>query len=87
MVKIILHKAAMPPGLTKNVMSAWARIDAHAGRRFTVQVDTALIADAPEAEVLAAKEVATTLLGLPWELLHDGKAFLFQGAKPTRVRR
>jgi len=86
-VKIILHKAAMPPGLTKNVMSAWARIDAHAGRRFTVQVDTALIADAPEAEVLAAKEVATTLLGLPWELLHDGKAFLFQGAKPTRVRR
>lgn len=24
---------------------------------------------------------------MPWELLHDGKAFLFQGAKPTRVRR
>lgn len=24
---------------------------------------------------------------MPWELLHDGKSFLFQGAKPTRVRR
>ncbi len=24
---------------------------------------------------------------MPWELLHDGEAYLFQGAKPTRVRR
>ncbi|MER2622704.1 MAG: CHAT domain-containing protein [Accumulibacter sp.] len=82
-----LHEAAIPVAHTANVMQAWARINAHAGRRFSVHVDTALIADAPEAEVLAAKETATALLGLPWELLHDGKAFLFQGAKPTRVRR
>ena len=34
-----------------------------------------------------AREAATLLLGLPWELLHDGDGFLFQGAKPTRVRR
>ncbi|HEX5965754.1 MAG TPA: tetratricopeptide repeat protein, partial [Pyrinomonadaceae bacterium] len=27
------------------------------------------------------------MLGLPWELLHDGEAYLFQGAKPMRVRR
>jgi tetratricopeptide (TPR) repeat protein len=82
-----LHEAAIPVAHTANVMNAWARIDARAGRRFSVQVDTALEADAPEAEVLAAKEAATTLLGLPWELLYDGKAFLFQGARPTRVRR
>jgi hypothetical protein len=82
-----LHEAAIPVAHTANVMNAWARIDARAGRRFSVHVDTALMADAPEAEVLAAKEAATTLLGLPWELLHDGKAFLFQGARPTRVRR
>ncbi|HRF61868.1 MAG TPA: tetratricopeptide repeat protein [Candidatus Competibacter sp.] len=82
-----LHKAAIPVAYTANVMQAWAKISDHAGRRFSVHVDTALIADAPEAEVLAAKEAATALLGLPWELLHDGKAFLFQGAKPTRVRR
>ena len=83
----LLHEAALPVAHAANVMQAWARIDAHAGRRFSVHVDTALEADAPEAEALAAKEAATTLLGLPWELLHDGNAFLFQGAKPTRVRR
>ncbi len=82
-----LHEAAIPVAHTANVMQAWARIDARAGRRFSVQVDTALETNAPEAEVLAAREAATTLLGLPWELLHDGQAFLFQGAKPTRVRR
>src|SRR6185503_15813789 len=27
------------------------------------------------------------LLEVPWELLHDGEAYLFQGAKPVRVRR
>ncbi len=82
-----LHEAALPMAHTANVMNAWVRIDGHAGRRFSVHVDTALEAGAPEAEVLAAKEAATALLGLPWELLHDGKAFLFQGAQPTRVRR
>src|SRR6185295_7033252 len=35
----------------------------------------------------AVHEAATLLLGLPWELLHDGDGYLFQGAKPTRVRR
>jgi hypothetical protein len=34
-----------------------------------------------------AREAATLLLGLPWELLHNGNSYLFQGAKPTRVRR
>ncbi len=85
----LLHEAALPVAHTANVMNAWATIRDHAGRRFSVHidVDATLEAGAPEAEVLAAKEAATTLLGLPWELLHDGKAFLFQGAKPTRVRR
>ena len=82
-----LHEAALPVAHTANVMNAWARINARAGRRFSVHVDTALEADAPEVEVLAAREAATALLGLPWELLHDGRAFLFQGARPTRVRR
>ena len=83
----LLHEAAMPLVHTANVMQAWAKISDHAGRRFSVHVDATLEAGAPEADVKTAKEVATTLLGLPWELLHDGKRFLFQGAKPTRVRR
>ncbi len=84
-----LHGDALPVGPTGNVMAAWARIDDHAGRRFSVHVDATatLEAGAPEADVAAAHEAATTLLGLPWELLHDGQRFLFQGAQPTRVRR
>jgi tetratricopeptide (TPR) repeat protein len=88
----LLHKAALHGVYTDNVMKVWARIDAHAGRRFSVHVDAApeagtAGAGAPEAEVKAAREAATLLLGLPWELLHDGKGFLFQGAQPVRVRR
>lgn len=30
---------------------------------------------------------ATELLALPWELLHDGHGWLFQGKRPARVRR
>ena len=83
----LLHTAALPSAHTANVMNAWARIDAHAGRRFSVHVDAALEAGVPEAEADTARESATLLLGLPWELLHDGDGFLFQGAKATRVRR
>ena len=34
-----------------------------------------------------SREGATLLLSLPWELLHDGKAYLFQGARGVQVRR
>ncbi len=82
-----LHDAALPPAHRENVMTAWKNIDAHSGRRFSVHVDAALEAGTPEEQVTVAKEAATLLLGLPWELLHDGTGYLFQGAKPTRVRR
>ena len=82
----LLHDAALPIAHTSNVMQAWARIG-NAGRRFSVKVDATLEAGAPDADVEAARESATLLLGLPWELLHNGQAFLFQGAKPVRVRR
>lgn len=83
----LLHDAAMPAAHTANVMRAWARIDDRAGRRFSVHVDAAIEAGAPDDEAAAAREAAVALLGLPWELLHDGEGFLFQGARPTRVRR
>jgi tetratricopeptide (TPR) repeat protein len=50
-------------------------------------VDAALEAGTSAADAEAVREAATLLLGLPWELLHDGDGYLFQGAKPTRVRR
>ncbi|QLQ24090.1 MAG: TIR domain-containing protein [Dechloromonas sp.] len=83
----LLHAQAMPVAHTANVMQAWARIASQAGRRFSVHVDATLEAGAAEADVKVAKEVATELLKLPWELLHDGDSYLFQGARPTRVRR
>ncbi len=83
----LLYDAAMPVAHTANVMQAWAKVGDRAGRRFSVNVDSSLESGAPEAEMTSAKEAATLLLGLPWELLHDGDGYLFQGAKPVRVRR
>jgi tetratricopeptide (TPR) repeat protein len=83
----LLHGAALPLAHSANVLNAWARVGDQAGRRFSVQVDASLEAGAPDAEAAKAREAATLLLGLPWELLHDGNSYLFQGAKPTRVRR
>src|SRR5262245_2051530 len=83
----LLYAAALPVAHRENVMRAWEKISDRAGRRFSVHVDTVLEAGAPETAVQAAQEAATLLLSLPWELLHDGDTYLFQGAKPTRVRR
>ena len=83
----LLHDAAIPLVHTDNVMKAWATTDEHADLRFSVYVDTAIEAGAAEAEVKSAREAATLMLALPWELLHDGEDYLFQGARPVRVRR
>lgn len=50
-------------------------------------VDTEREAGTPDEEIQQAQEAVISLLGLPWELLHDSDSFLFQGAKPVRVRR
>jgi tetratricopeptide (TPR) repeat protein len=83
----LLHETAMPVVHTAKVMNAWAKIGDYAGRRFSVHVDAALEAGSLDADVKTAKEAATELLKVPWELLHDGKSYLFQGAKAARVRR
>jgi tetratricopeptide (TPR) repeat protein len=82
-----LHGVALPLQPTANVLQAWAGVEAGASRRFSVSVDDSLLHGSSEAEENAAKEAATALLALPWELLHNGDGFLFQGARPTRVRR
>ena len=81
----LLYQAALPTAPTADVLKAWARISDHAERRFSVYVDARIEAGAAGVEV--AREAATLLLGLPWELIHDGRSFLFQGARPVRVRR
>ncbi|MGB8657683.1 MAG: CHAT domain-containing protein [Candidatus Zixiibacteriota bacterium] len=42
---------------------------------------------AEQEKQVEANEAATLLLCLLWELLHDGRNYLFQGAKPVQVRR
>lgn len=83
----LLHQAAFPIQHVANVLQAWAGIDEQAGRRFSVHVDAKVEAGTPKELLDTAREAATVLLALPWELLHDGGGFLFQGAKPVRVRR
>jgi tetratricopeptide (TPR) repeat protein len=83
----LLQETVMPVVHTAKVMQAWAKIGAPAGRRFSVHVDTDLEAGTPDADVKTAKEAAALLLALPWELLHDGKRYFFEGAKPVLVRR
>ena len=83
----MLYQAALPVEYVSNVMAAWARIDDRANRRFSIFIKTSPVAGAAEDDVQEARESATLLLGLPWELLHNGKAYLFQGAQPVRVRR
>jgi tetratricopeptide (TPR) repeat protein len=83
----LLYKSAFPSDLTTNVMNAWARTGDNVARRFSVYVDVDPRPDAPESDAMAAREAGTLVLGLPWELLHNGGGFLFQGARPTRVRR
>ena len=83
----LLYREALPPEHAANVLEAWARIDGEADRRLSVKVDASLETGVPAAKVEAANEAAILLLGLPWELLHDGNAFLFQGSRPVRVRR
>lgn len=94
-----IYEQALPLAHTANVMQAWVRSTSHISspttnrttgevrRRFSVMVDATQIAGATPDEITTAQEAATELLRLPWELLHDGQAFLFQGAKPVRVRR
>jgi len=82
-----LHTAALPPEHTAAVLQAWAGVAENASRRFSVSVDPSQVAGASDTETTAAQEAATALLALPWELLRNGDGFLFQGARPTRVRR
>ena len=79
----LLHNA-LPAG--DDAVAAWFRRQ-DAERRFTIKVDKSLVAPVVKARQAEADEAATLLLALPWELIHDGNGFLFQGTNGVRVRR
>ena len=82
-----LFKAALAGQTTQQALQAWLQAASGAERRFSVMVDSDLPEGASAQEQAAANEAASALLSLPWELLHDGRGFLFHGKHPVRVRR
>lgn len=85
-----LYKAALGSEAGREAFIAWqsaSRSSENAERRFSLQVDRSLPQGSPNEAETASGEAATELLALPWELLHDGRSWLFQGRNPVRVRR
>lgn len=82
-----IYDAVFASPRVMEVLIAWRGATGKAARRFTVFVDSQLAEGAEQERQQLAKEAATLLLSLPWELLHDGKGYLFHGAKPVLVRR
>ena len=75
---------------TRPVLDAWQTrrdVNDRSQRRFSVLVDDPLHDDSSTAKPRQARVAATQWLSLPWELLHDGQGYLFQGARGVRVRR
>src|SRR5258708_11572301 len=79
--------AALTEDVARKAVGAWEKAADRAERRFTVFVDTTLMKGSSEENQAASNEAATLFLALPWELAHDGSAFLFQGKHGVRVRR
>jgi tetratricopeptide (TPR) repeat protein len=79
--------AALAEEEARAALTTWQEVADGADRRFSVMVYGDLPRGATEQDQAAAREAATELLSLPWELLHDGHGWLFQGREPVRVRR
>ncbi len=84
--KLLFDEAAKTDS-AKETLNAWRNAGDGAERRFSVMVDSELPDGANAEDQAAANEAASILLSLPWELLHDGRGFLFRGNNPVRVRR
>ena len=82
-----LYEAALESKSAQEALNAWKNAADDAERRFSVLVDSDLSEGASAEEQAAANEAASDLLSLPWELLHDGRGYLFQRGHAVRVRR
>ena len=82
-----LYDAALALPVVQETFAAWQQAGAEGEQRFSVSVDPELPVGASREDQAAAREAASELLALPWELLHNGHGFLFHGNRPVRVRR
>jgi tetratricopeptide (TPR) repeat protein len=81
-----LYQAALAKPVAQAALNGWQAAGS-AERRFSVLVDPDLPEGATTAQQATASEAAGGLLTLPWELLHDRRRYLFQGAHAAHVRR
>jgi hypothetical protein len=84
----IYKAAAYNDGLVRD----WLSPHADTNLRFTAFVDPKafdpqLSDEEAQKRQAEADQASTLILGLPWELLHDGGGYLFQGARPVYIRR
>ena len=82
-----LYQAALVSESAKETLAAWQNLGDGTARCFSIVIDSALPEGTAEDQQATANEAASELLSLPWELLHDGRGYLFQGARAARVRR
>jgi tetratricopeptide (TPR) repeat protein len=80
-----LYEAALGGESAREPLAEWQRQTG--SRRFSVQVDFEPPEGTPDEETEAIREVASDLLALPWEIMHDGVGYLSQGGNGVRVRR
>lgn len=82
-----LYKEIMSENVCADIIEAWDAIDSAAERRFTIFVDIPSSDEGAKDEWNEEEEAAALLMGLPWELIHDGSDYLFHGARSVRARR
>ena len=83
----LLYQAVAQKQSVQETYRPWETLPPEVDRRFSIFVDPRLLEGSPEERQAEASEAATLLLGLPWELFHDGRGYLFQGARPVQIRR
>lgn len=82
-----LYEAALGVSGAGEALAAWQGAGDGVERRFSVKVESDLPEGSSVEEQTQAREAASELLSLPWELLHDGRGYLFHGRHSVRVRR
>ncbi|HEX2245581.1 MAG TPA: CHAT domain-containing protein, partial [Gammaproteobacteria bacterium] len=75
------------PKSAQAALTVWQHTPDGAERCFSVFVDSDLPEGTHQEVQATAREAASQLLSLPWELLNDGRSYLFQGSRAVRVRR
>jgi tetratricopeptide (TPR) repeat protein len=82
-----LYQTSLALPAAQEAFMAWQLASVEGERRFSIFVEKELPEGADHEEQSSASGAAAELLSLPWELLHDGRGFLFHGKNPVRVRR